>query len=101
MRAFLTREPWNDTFELRLAYVAGRVTGYAAGVDERGEIVWEQTDDGAAVPAFLHLREDVIEALAKELGVHVPSADATVVHLKDALAVRDRLLTLVEEGWHA
>jgi hypothetical protein len=101
VRAFLTREPWSDTFELRLGYTAGKYGFYASGVDIDGQIIWAQRDESAQIPAFLKLRADVIEALAKELGMHVPAAEATVVHLKDALAIRDRLLTLVEEGWHA
>lgn len=99
MKVTLTREPWNDAYEVRIGFHAGRVVSYASGVDERGAIIWAQAEEGVNVPVFLSLREDVVEAFARALGDVTQASDATVEALKDTKQVRDRLLALVESAW--
>lgn len=96
MRAWLTREPWNDTYELRLVVEAGRRYLKATGVSETGEIVWEDAAELTPVKPFLKLRQDAVEAIVRALSDVTQSSDQTVAALKDTQQVRDRLLTLVE-----
>jgi hypothetical protein len=61
---------------------------------------WEAVEEGAApTEPTLHLPADALEALLAEAEKVIPASHATERHLTDAVAVRDRLLTLVEEGW--
>jgi hypothetical protein len=55
--------------------------------------------NGASLPEpTLELREDALQVLVAEASGILPPSDATTVHLRDAITVRDRLLTLVERG---
>ena len=101
MKAWLTRDPWRDTYELRLGYQAGKYTAYAKGITDHGDIIWENIDAAAEVPVFLLLREDVVEALIRSALEVTQASDATVEALKDARTIRDRLLVLVEKGWES
>lgn len=101
---FIDSQPWRDSVDIRIAVRAGRLTQYAKGIEEafgQPQIVWDTTEETGDIPVFLTLRRDVLEALAKALGEFVPATDATVEALKDARTTRDRLLTLIEEGWHS
>jgi hypothetical protein len=67
---------------------------------EQGIITWESVDDGAdPVEPTFRLPADALEALLAEAEKVIPASHATERHLTDAVAVRDRLLALVEEGW--
>lgn len=97
VQAWITAEPWNDSVDLRL--VAGfDVRAHASGRDERGRIVWTQHSSGAIVPPFLTLSPEVMKAIVDAGTGTFPPTDATTAHLKDAIAVRDRLLTVVERS---
>ena len=62
---------------------------------------WEDVDSSAAeITPTVELPAGALEALIAEGEEHVPTTSATVDALKDAREVRDRLLALVEEGWH-
>lgn len=65
-----------------------------------GDGVWsheEILEGGLIVPTF-SLPAPLLEAIAREVSGIIPPTEATTEHLKDARAVRDRLLTLVEKG---
>lgn len=52
-------------------------------------------------PSF-SLPHGALEALVKEAAGHVElDRDALHEHLEDACAIRDRLLLLIEDGWHS
>lgn len=95
LRAFLTHEPWNDRYELRISSVAGRYTHAAVRV-ESGRIVYEETDEGATVDPVLVLCEAEIVALSNALFADLKPENATLDALKDARSVRDRLLSMLE-----
>lgn len=59
--------------------------------------VWTLTEVGTIRPKFLSLDYDLYEAIIREAMGHQPYADFDVI--RDCREVRDRLLTLVEEGW--
>jgi hypothetical protein len=96
MRAWITREPWLDHYEVRLVTGAGRTSAAAVGVDERGNIIWSEIEEMAQVAPFLVLRDDVLEALARAAGEVTQASDQTIEALNDTRSVRDRLLSLVE-----
>lgn len=54
--------------------------------------------DGEKEPPPLELPEVALQALAAEAAGILPVSDATSAHLADAVKVRDRLLTLVEQS---
>lgn len=76
---------------------------------EGGTYVWrpsagagalQQVEEGAAVvEPSLRLSDEALEALVREAQGFVSASDATTRHLDDAVAVRDRLMLLVEKGW--
>lgn len=58
---------------------------------------WEPYEEGGTVPPpMLTLRPAEARALAEAFGDYLPPTAATETHLKDTVAVRDRLLALVE-----
>lgn len=57
-------------------------------------------EDVESDPSLL-IRSDMLAALVQEAGKVIPATHATERHLIDAVAVRDRLLKLVEDGWTA
>lgn len=69
-------------------------------VGERiGGTDWGEVPVGGQVPPSLRLPEDVwVAMLAAGADVPAPSR-AQHDHLADAMAVRDRLLAMVESGW--
>lgn len=69
--------------------------------DEQGWIRpdFETTPDNVQVEPSLHLPRQVVEALVEKATGKLRPSDATLDALTDAREVRDRLLTLVEEGW--
>ena len=100
MRAWFTREPWEDHYAVRLAADFERgVYAHATGVDESGHIVFTEkgSPSGQIVEPFLYLRYDVMEAFGKALSQITQSSDQTLDALKDTREVRDRLLVLVEK----
>jgi len=69
----------------------------ATGVKEDHTPYWEKRREGMVSPIpLLRLTPKEVEALRNELLTIVPPNDATTAHLKDAQAVRDKLLALVE-----
>lgn len=60
---------------------------------------WETVNETVDAAPTLHLPGDALEALLAEAEKVIPASHATERHLSDAVAVRDRLLALVEEGW--
>lgn len=52
--------------------------------------------DGEEAPEPLRFPRDSLAALVAEASGILPPSAATTAHLQDAVAVRDRLLTLVE-----
>lgn len=63
---------------------------------------WRAVAEGAAdTPPSLTLPAGVLEALLAEAEKVIPASHATERHLADSIAVRDRLLVLVEKGWEA
>ena len=63
--------------------------------------MWFEADPNAECEPSLEIRTDLLEALLAEAGKVLPATHATERHLLDAIATRDRLLTLVEAGWEA
>lgn len=66
-----------------------------------GGFRWEPFDDrtpGLVAPVTLELPVEVLQALLQEAGKVLPATHATERHLLDAIAIRDRLLALVEDG---
>lgn len=74
-----------------------RVIRYVDDVNSWMEFTVEPDVD--AEPSMF-LRSGMLEALLVEAEKVIPASHATERHLLDAIAVRDRLLGLVEEGWH-
>jgi hypothetical protein len=60
---------------------------------------WETASEMEDVKPTLHLSGDALEALLAEAEKVIPASHATERHLNDAVAVRDRLLALIEKGW--
>lgn len=60
---------------------------------------WEEIDAAETPSPTLFLPPDAMEALLGEAEKVIPASHATERHLSDAIAVRDRLLDLVESGW--
>lgn len=83
---------------------AGAVLRLAApdpeGTVTRMEPTWEDVGPvGEPRPApTLSLPHDVWDAIAKKAAGALPPSAATDRHLADAIAVRDRLLTMVEDA---
>lgn len=77
--------------------------GRKMGIWRQGENGWdfEYTDPCEKTKPSLRLPDAALEALVREAGKVLQSSDATVAHLADTVAVRDRLLKLVEDGWSA
>jgi hypothetical protein len=57
-----------------------------------GEVIYE----GGALRPSMSLDEEMLEGLVRAAEGHVHAQEATVRHLDDVIAVRDRLFTLVE-----
>lgn len=58
--------------------------------------VWVAIPRAERPPITLRLHEDALEGLMAAAGDHLPPSAATERHLADAVAVRDRVLGLVE-----
>lgn len=65
-------------------------------LDETGLERWDELAIGVDVEPTLVLPEAALAAIVAEAGNVLPPSAATDRHLTDAVAVRDRLLTLVE-----
>lgn len=65
-----------------------------------GDGVWEAADvvDGELSEPSMTLPSEALEALIRAAEGHVHAQDATVRHLDDAIAIRDRLLSMLEEA---
>jgi len=101
VRAWFTRQPWLDYYELRLASGGNGTTFAATGLSEDGQIVWERLEDELSiVPVLMRVPVDVAESFGRALGEITQASDQTVEALKDTRDVRDRLLTLVETITH-
>lgn len=95
LRAVLHREPWLDSYEL---YLGGRgAHPFMATRIENCRIVYETQDEAAVNEPLLRLSQDEVDALAKCLLAEARPEDATLDALKDARAVRDRLLAMLEQ----
>jgi hypothetical protein len=72
-------------------------------IDADGTMKHELVDANATFPdaPTFRLPPEALEALLREASNVLPASDATVAHLADAVATRDRLLALVETGWTA
>ena len=92
----IDRAPWTDEYSVYGGYVAGRQRFVATGLTEQGHLTFREAMEGEVVEPFMRLRPEALKALLAAAGEYTESSDATVAHLKDAIAVRDRLLTLVE-----
>lgn len=59
---------------------------------------WEHRAEGASLgePTF-RLKSETAGLLAEALSDHLPPSAATSKHLADAISVRDRLLSIVEQ----
>lgn len=63
------------------------------------EVEWREYEDGERLEGpSLSLPDDVWRALSGKINGVLPASEATERHLKDAVEIRDRLLTLVEKG---
>jgi hypothetical protein len=62
------------------------------------EEVWEEIEPntGPKPAPSLSIREDVLEGIVAAASDHFPPSAATDRHLNDAIAIRDRLLILLE-----
>jgi hypothetical protein len=97
VQAWLGRSFTSFDFELALArHMGGTRWLSAVMVGTDGEIVWEESEPATQTPTLLRLRKDVLEAIARAVTDIEGPSPAMQAHLKDAIAVRDRLLTLVE-----
>lgn len=56
-----------------------------------------QIKEGELIIPSLLIPQPMMEALLREAQNFIPATDATTAHLKDAIEVRDRLLTMVEK----
>lgn len=80
--------------------VVGRPHPGARPAHLKGDGTWQDIEESVSVPDDIGFRfpEGVLDAIVQEhLGVAAPQP-ATERHLTDAIAVRDRLLCLIEEG---
>lgn len=98
MRARIEREVLRDQFKVWL-YIEGENTPSIMRFDgEQRLTVLEQVSEGATVEPTFTIPALALEALLREASGFVAATDATTRHLDDAVAVRDRLLALVERG---
>lgn len=76
----------------------GAVTHHATRIDENGELMFVEYKPNINVKPLLMLSDGLMYALQRALA-DVPAAPGSDVraHLSDAIGIRDRLLTLVEE----
>ena len=100
VKCWITNEPWMDAYQVRMGALAGSRALHASGVDDRGHIIWTEHDDGEQVEPWLVIGEGELEAIARAVGERTQTNDETRAALKDTREIRDRLLKLVEEGWH-
>lgn len=103
----------SDGFDVYVVQDAGRTrlllqpgdaidSGDAGAIQDRAGWHWAPVDPQHARdnhPPSFALTRDVLEALVAAAAGHVDAEAATVAHLKDAVAVRDRLLTMIEIEW--
>jgi hypothetical protein len=63
-------------------------------------VTWTEADTADLAPEepTLTLERVVFDSLAHGLANHGQPSDAQAIHLRDAIAVRDRLLALVEKA---
>ena len=102
-RAWLTNEPWRDSFDLRIVVDHGPGHVFAAtGLDRYSDgtavLKYEKVDDNAQIDPVLTLRGGEIDALLDALKEHAKPVDATVDALRDTREVRDKLLALVDRA---
>lgn len=77
-------------------YVVNKAHTYAALFSYSGRVEWVPYPEGDEPPVTLRLPPNVLAAIVAEAAELRPPTQATVEHLNDARAVRDRLLALVE-----
>lgn len=100
MRCRIEREPLTNFVNVWL-YTEGE-TGAYVWRPSAGPLALEKVEPGVAtVEPSLRLSDEVLEALVREAQGFVSASDATTRHLDDAVAVRDRLMVLIERGWSA
>jgi hypothetical protein len=100
MKAKIVKQ-WNLDESQVWLYEETRSAGelYIYKVGPTGHLLGKLINKGDLLPEdwCMHLPHDALKALVDAAKDEYPPSDATVGQLKDAIAVRDRLLTIVEK----
>lgn len=98
IRAVVKRDPVAQRVDVWLlrSYPPRYARRALVGDQVSAPLAWEPYDEGTAPPVLMSLLPEEASALAEELHDYLPPTEATVRHLEDARAVRDRLLAIVE-----
>lgn len=95
IRCVIERKPWLDGYDVWLGDPGPR-SYIAESVGPDGYIVYRESDPAVVTEPFLRLTHSELEALSKAILATERPEDATLDALKDARAVRDRLLSMLE-----
>lgn len=95
----LYRPPWHFGMALAVGR-RGDMGTYLARPTKDGEVEWKLADPGIEYPPFLYLDDEIEQGIRRALNNQPQrlAGDAPYEHLQDAVAVRDRLLSLLEIG---
>lgn len=88
---------WYD--ELVDVWVFYRMPGKNIFIGLDGETI-EETIEGGELPTkpTMQVHRNMLKAIVTKASKIIPPSEATVEHLRDAIAVRDRLLGIVERA---
>lgn len=68
-------------------------------IGEGGVIIGHEREDGQEIEPMLEIYENgFLQGLASAIQGIMPVSDATTAHLRDTIAVRDRLLSIIEKA---
>ena len=68
-------------------------------IGDGGIILAHRTEEGQKIEPMLEVHENgFLQGLASAIQGVMPVSDATTAHLRDAVSVRDRLLSIIENG---
>jgi hypothetical protein len=73
-----------------------RVASFEAQKNAPARLTWQVVEEGARIDATLRMSGYEVEQLRRGLDEYGPTTTDNLTFLKDAVKVRDRLLTLVE-----
>lgn len=96
MRCHLERD-W-ATLDWNIYFYEAHANGTRVLIVQADGHGWMEVPLGGQMPVSLKLPVESMEALLMEAEQHIPVSHATERHLKDTIAVRDRLLALVERA---